>query len=623
MKFKLPKALLVAVLASMAATSAYAEEVAPDKYYDDNLTGAFIVKDTYKFGAETAKLSESTSDKALLETALIDGSKSASPTPIIKVGSGTYTIDESITMNNPLVVREGTVKVENSTITSLMSSPLSSYVPFLSVGGKDAVLELNNAHISHKIEGTNSYAVAMSLGSPDGKATINLENNSTLHTDHYIMAGDVDGQRYTLTTWGVKPAEYCALGTGYGKGTVDEGTSKFYSDGDKGQTVVNISGGSTLSAGSSLQFAHVAVTISGEGSLLTDNTLNRKDAHNHCSYLGHESSYEGDFTTDIKIEKGGSFVSNWNLVTGGKQRAENTPNSTVIITVGSDAEDGKTSTFKVKGHLGMGDYFSTSTAASSSSNTTVTVKDGAKAILNVVTVGAEGKAKLIVEEGGSIQQVAAEERYYYHPEKNGDYSATGTPIITVNETGTIENSGIIELDITVNGGTYLGDGDADQFGGSVFTILDGSVVEGLTMTTGTVNISGEVSLTNVTFGTEVVAMYSLMTLSGESDALTLNISDGAIINADELVINETATINMVLSEDNTDNTGSITITGTDASKVSALKQQLEATMNTVDSTGATVDTGSVSITTNVVPEPATATLSLLALAGLCARRRRK
>ena len=143
------------------------------------------------------------------------------------------------------------------------------------------------------------------------------------------------------------------------------------------------------------------------------------------------------------------------------------------------------------------------------------------------------------------------------------------------------------------------------------------------MTTGTVNISGEVSLTNVTFGTEPVAMYSLMTLSGESDALTLNISDGAIINADELVINETATINMVLSEDNTDNTGSITITGTDASKVSALKQQLEATMNTVDSTGATVETGSVSITTTVVPEPATATLSLLALCGLCARRRRK
>ena len=143
------------------------------------------------------------------------------------------------------------------------------------------------------------------------------------------------------------------------------------------------------------------------------------------------------------------------------------------------------------------------------------------------------------------------------------------------------------------------------------------------MTSGTVNISGEVSLTKVTFGTaevQSVAVYSLRTLSDANDALTINISDGATINADEVVIDENTIINMVLAEDST--SGAVTITGTDAEKIRALKEQLES-MNTVDGNGVAIEGGSFNVNTTVVPEPTTATLSLLALAGLAARRRRK
>ena len=570
MKFKLPKALLVAVLTSTVAQAA-----------------PFIAEEANIISTpENTTLSAE--QKSILEKELIADSTNTTPKPVIKYGEGSLSIEEDITLNNPLLIREGTVEIKNSTVTSMMTKPLTSYVPYLSVGGNNASLKLDNAVISHNSADTKLSAAALVIGMPDGGATVTLDNKSTLHTDHFLFAGDVGG-----------------MGTEYDYVKQVNNEPESYSGDGSTKSTINILNRSTMSAGTSLQFSNVTVNIDGEGSCLSDNTLGKSPDSpanvDPCTYLAYDGA--DNVETIINVTGGAHLDCNWNVSTGKSK------DSLTQITVDGTNEGGTVkSTFSVAGTADFGGaegWWSMNNAPKDgSSNTEVIVKNGAEAQFNQVKVGSNRQASISIDSNSTI--VAHE-------------GATNA-LITVYELGTIENSGIIELDITVNGGTYLGDGDADQFGGSVFTILDGSVVEGLTMTTGTVNISGEVSLTNVTFGTEPVAMYSLMTLSGESDALTLNISDGAVINADELVINETATINMVLSEDNT---GSITITGTDASKVSALKQQLEATMNTVDSTGATVDTGSVSITTNVVPEPATATLSLLALCGLCARRRRK
>ncbi len=496
------------------------------------------------------------------------GTSNETPKAWVKDGQGTVLLKSDVKMYNPLVVREGTFEINGANVSNY--SKLNNGTSNLSVGGNNAHLVLDNANYSQKIEYAENYVSAIAIGTTDGAGKVTLKNGSSLHTDQFIFAG------------------YKSIGAGYVTSTtVSQQDSSQYSNGIHGRSEVNIESGSTLSAGTSLQFANVDINISGAGSELKDNT---RGIHNENSY-----SWLGcavDSETTINVTEGASLNIQHNLVTGYGD------SSTTNISA-----SGKDSTVKLAGISYLSSY-------SNGASTNLTLTEGAKAEVALVYAG--NGTLITVGEGSSI--VAHSSAF---PEKDNSL------LLYVEQGAKIANSGIIELDITVDGGTYLGDGSADQFSGSVFTMLDGAVVEGLTMTTGTVNISGEVSLTNVTFGTEVVAMYSLMTLSGESDALTLNISDGAIINADELVINETATINMVLSEDNTDNTGSITITGTDASKVSALKQQLEESMKTVDSTGATVETGSVSITTTVVPEPATATLSLLALCGLCARRRRK
>lgn len=612
----------------MAVTSSYAAE---GDIYTDKQAGAFIVYSQNTIGSENNEtMSSESGDKDLLQQSLIDGSTSATPKPLVKVGQGVYEIDEDITVVNPLVVREGTVRVTGD-VTSMMKSPLSSYVPFLSVGGKNAVLELDAATVTHSMKNTNNFCVAMSLGGPDGKATINLKNGSTLHTDHFIMAGDPDGQMYTLTQWGTSPAEYAVLGTGYSKGTIDAdtidpetGKGTFYSEGDKGQTVINIEGGSTLSAGTSLQFGDVAVTISGVGSLLTDNTRNLQNSSNHCSYLGHEGSYEGKMETKLNIEKGGAFVSNWNLVTGGTERAVNTPETVVDITVGSGSEEGKTSTFTVKGHFAMGDNLGVNKIASSKSTTKFTVKNGAEAYLNIVTVGDEGKADMIVEKGGKILQVDEEERFNYQP--SGDTFAN--PVICVNEKGSLSNSGLIALDVELNGG--------------IFTMNDGAVAAGLTATSGSIYLNGNVTFTGaVNLGT-VASAVSLF--GGETEALTVYIQQGSTVTLDTDSIEvdgQTFTVgegtqfivDLADGEIYEEGTQLFTLASANetllASASQAIADKTTVTWTTQDGEEQKAGYGAVdtplhtgSIATVAIPEPTTATLSLLALAGLCARRRR-
>ncbi len=87
---------------------------------------------------------------------------------------------------------------------------------------------------------------------------------------------------------------------------------------------------------------------------------------------------------------------------------------------------------------------------------------------------------------------------------------------------------------------------------------------------------------------------------------------------------------MVLNEGETYTEGMelFTVTGSDAATVSAIESALGTNVTVyeagnIEGNGTHVADATGSITTNVVPEPATATLSLLALAGLAARRRRK
>ena len=551
----------------------------------------------------------------MLEQGRISGSDSPTPIPVVKVGQGEYTIDQDITVTNPLVVREGTLKVTGNIVSQ---SWMSNFVPFISVGGKNAVLELDgeNAKLGHygkNDKGNQNSTASMALGTADGKATINLKNGATLHSDQYIMAGDHDGQA----------GGYGGPGTGHVKATIDEAGNR-YQDGDyDGQTVINIESGSTLSAGTSLQFAHVEVNIIGENSVLTDCTRGQNEPNfpyseqNHASYLGSDNSTSETIETEFNIEKGGAFIGNWNLMTGGKVRASGeTPKSYVNITVGSDAEEGKTSTFTVKGHFAMGDNLDVvdgkkgnpAETASSNSETTFTVKNGAEAYLNRVTVGAEGKADMIVEKGGKVLQVAEDDRFNYQA---SEHDFTG-PVIRVNERGTVTNAGTIDFAVELNDGSL--------------TMLEGASVGSVTANGGALAVLGDVEVNGN------IALSEAGFIFADGVTIDLNGNDFAFANGAITIVFDGGMTAVAYNDDEQATLAVNGITFANAGKVTGFESDIEVAVAiattdedgniVIAETGATVTLKSSDVKVQTIPEPTTATLSLLALAGLCARRRR-
>ena len=199
---------------------------------------------------------------------------------------------------------------------------------------------------------------------------------------------------------------------------------------------------------------------------------------------------------------------------------------------------------------------------------------------------------------------------------NSDYetskidSAINLGDITVENGTLILEEAAITSDITMNSGTlqFLGDcqtGELILNGGTIYfgenaVTLD---VEGLASTVTTVT-TGAMTLNS---GTIYVADNYVIDLRGED--LTL-----------------TEKVNIVMSVDSLDNAEGLTIFEAVGNEVEGL-DKLSVTL--VDSTGAEKEMavsyssdGSV-VTTTTVPEPTTATLSLLALAALAARRSRK
>ena len=645
MKTRLPKALLLAVL---ACSTSYA---ATDP---DNWTGAFFVQEANTIKVESGEadwkdeLPDGKTAAAILNQGGISGSTNTKPQPVVKDGQGTLVIDgsadtESLKIQNPILVREGTLLIRNKEVESDVAN-ISNYIPYLTIGGNNAELKLDNAKLSN----TTGSVAAIVVGTPDGVGKLSLSNDSYLHTEQYLMAGDHDGMQYNLGS-----GNYAALGTGYSKFSYSEvdGTATRYANGqqpsENNRTVINIESGSTLDVGASLQIADADIIIDGPGSKLIDNTRYANDAisgkpqltHDDAgSYLGYDKSYTGDVITNIKITNGGAYDCQWNLCTGGDTSAigdGKTGKNYVNITVegtGTDENDNKVaSSISVVGNMTLGGNLCA--GEKPNSETVFTVKDGGVAYLNVVNVGTgdTGTAKMVVENGSTI--------FKHSGAKYAD-KATGTgvnePVIIVGKNGTLENRGTIDLDIIVqSGGKYIG--DVDPFGGygamagyivkeftKTFTALDGSIVEHLTMSTGTLNLSGEVTFKGATLGT--------LDQSAETP-LTLNVEAGTVINTEgtnALVIYDDVVI-QVLSDGFQEGT-LLTIKG---NPVLSVDEKILSQAYYVNDAGEvygvadlvwnTPKVGDYTVTaTNfrMIPEPTTATLSLLALLGLAARRRR-
>ena len=249
------------------------------------------------------------------------------------------------------------------------------------------------------------------------------------------------------------------------------------------------------------------------------------------------------------------------------------------------------------------------------SGTTGTIQVGANSLFNLMGPTAKYQASVglntVVDGGALVVQ--------------GYSSMSG--ITLESGTATIKKGAIGDLgDITMNGGS--------------FSLEEAAITSDITMTSGTLQFLGDSQTGDLTlnggaiyFGEDLTAAaVGLASNDGvttvTTGALTLNsgtifIADNYVINLgnEDLILSDNVAITMnVASLDNIEGVELFKTTG----NVAGL-DKLSVTL--VDSTGATMETSASysngSVVTALIPEPTTATLSLLALAGLAARRRRK
>ncbi len=349
------------------------------------------------------------------------GSTNESPKAWVKDGLGTATVTGDLTLYQPLIVREGTMIIQGCTIKNYNN--FGNGVSNIMVGGNNAHLTLDNATYKQDLDYNQNYTTSIAIGNADGAGTVTLQNNSLLHTDHFIFAG------------------YESTASGHvGGTTVNQNDSTPYSGGTAGRSTINILSGSTLSAGTCLQFGDVDVFIDGEGSQLIDLNRDSSPAGPNYSYFGTRN----DSTTTITLTNGGDLNMQQYLLTGYGA------NSSTAIKA-----DGEGSEINVKYDAYIG-YYETGSSDS------IELTNGAKANF-------EGSADLGYGADATISTDAAS-------------SVKGTYFL-LNSKCTIKNAGTFQGDtIDVDGATIDNSG----------TLTGGN----LTINSGTVTSTGEIKLSD-------------------------------------------------------------------------------------------------------------------------------
>ena len=579
MKMKLPKALLCAVLASsMAYAGGTYRPNTIIKVEDGSIKAQAYIVDA-----------DSTALDALTKSQC--GTNDV-PEAWVKDGQGVLNIDTSTTTTvdgeevvvpsatptkvyNTIMVREGTVNISNTSIQNY--NGLSNGVSNLVVGGKNAVLNLDNAHYEQRIEFASNYGSSVNIGSGDGSGTVNLTNRSTLHSDHCIFIGRVNTTYKGMAAY-VQPS--------YAGTTGD--TLYTYVE-NPPTSVVNISGASKMSTGTQIYLDNVTVNIGGPGSemLAAERAINEPNTYFYGSYMG---SVTGAQAT-VNVTEGGAFTMMRDFYTGTAADATSTVNV---------SGNGSTMTVHGDTYLGLGTYnYSTKAYESNSSTTSVKVSDNATLKLgdSDFVIGYLAQSSVEIGKTAKIEEIGSD--------KNAN--------IYIDELGSLTNSGTIEAEIGVEGG--------------IFTMTDDAVAAGLTATAGTINLSGDVTFT----GEVRLGGLSLLTDDETTPALTINITQGTTLIFENQVALSNAVINVLLSDNEVSEGETLfTIASVDGKALDALNQAavtfehggIDVT-ETVKAANANVGLNASYVTNTTIPEPTTATLSLLALMGLAARRRRK
>ena len=631
MKLKLTRAMLLAIL--MAGT--YQAEAARSGY--EALPGYIDKVDTN----ETLVVSPDT-----------EGMNQAFYRPYVKDGVGTASISASGTMNAALFVREGTVAVTSSgnTRTVVELNPAlagnnrlydgllldrSEYDIFgtstsLSISGANAAMTIDGATVRSKV------STSMVVGSLDGNGALSLTNGAILNNqktaagigffvgamanggDNYYPAhihgtkAEANANGYTDNESGYKAAQNAVEYTGGIYTTLSDGTKI-------GAGSVTVDGGSRLFGGYmtfALGQGQITVKDGSQIFAVYDNVAGSNEERVGTAGMapigGSVDQYETVFgaakntTSVVNVESGENGGGKFYIGSGLKVAAYDG----TAVTINVDGEgsllkvEGSTSKTYV-GHTFSGKNFLQPTDRSWN------LQGGAKnatATFNVTNGGAVELQDAYLGHSSGGTEVAV---------NIGKESSFSAKSLDVQNGTTITNSGELSATgtITLNGGKLI--------------LQDEALVEATQL----IIKSGAV-LETAEFSDDTAVMLFAMT--PDEEALMEDPST-AMVNA-ELVLESGALVNLnnvaldlngkaLTMGDNVQ----VTYTGNVAADKelilfrnvgnAAEGTEYELTLNG-QATTATVSGDNIVIAASV-PEPTTATLSLLALAALAARRRRK
>lgn len=202
---------------------------------------------------------------------------------IVKDGQGELEIagdagesKETLAMETPLLVREGTLVFRNVAVSNTPKTDGTN----MSVSGVNAKLVLDNADYMTGAKATSSSSVI--IGATDGDGALVLQNKSSLYSKHNIYLGSNSTLPLPAGAdpkWDIFPhrgGSYATIDTEGGENTFyryeteaagfKNGVPTSSSGTLKSSATVDVSGGSKMTANYSLYVENATLNIDGEGS---------------------------------------------------------------------------------------------------------------------------------------------------------------------------------------------------------------------------------------------------------------------------------------------------------------------------------------------------------------------
>lgn len=549
MKTRLPKALLIAVLAAIVQP-VLAEETTPQPDFSTwgtKVTPGVIVG---KEQNVTISGNENLPD-GLMEGAPVDDATATYGynKPYLKDGVDTTLTIEKVdaTFVNPLYVREGAAEIKDSKI--LVNCKPDQVM--LQVAGNNAEITFTNSSYAHY-----TSTVFMAVGGPDGKGTMNLVNSHVTATT--LMLGHSSASSWMGTFVTNSTAASTAGGDRYSGGeykhTNRGNGNRFY-----GEATVNVDADSTLTMKTTLYIAEATLNVNG-GEVTT-----AAEAP-YGVVLGKII----DSHSTLNIKDGGQMISAGGFQTGDYFSGVDHSGATILVDGKNDKDE--VSTLSTTGVLNLG--YGSKNAKDGVVQTSLTVSNGGRVVAGGITLGRDTDANL----SNQVQVTVG-----------ADSSIEGASLNVLEGAYVANNGELIADTITLGGGELVLGNE------STLTLIVDNTAALIFGDTEVLKLATDATKVYVNLVLNSMSAYALRSASTD-----LILAEGNV----ELV----SAFYSLLDDDN------VAVTYVDANGNALNGYGVQK-----DSDGKLVIS---SMSDDVVPEPTTTTLSLLALAGLAARRRR-